>query len=291
MTGCGYARHIQNNKIITAEIQSVNSRYLDINCRCPKGYSRLEDKIKALIGRFCFRGKIDLFVTVENIPGAKELDLCLNDGYLKEYLTCLAALRDEYGLKDDITVCNVAQNRDIFLTATPEEKLDQLWDELQGALVPALESLSAMRRVEGTALCQDLKCKLNALQTDLDEITALAPGVLQAYEQKLTARVKELLGSADYDEGRLLTEVAIFADRVAIDEETTRLASHLMQFAQVLTKTDGAPAGRKLDFLLQEINREFNTIGSKCNDAHIAELVVDAKWEGEKLREQIQNIE
>lgn len=291
MTGCGYARLTSHGVILTAEIKSVNSRYLDINCKSPRAYSRLEEKIKTAIGTHATRGKIDVYITVEAAPGEANTTLSVDEGYLKNYLSCLYTLRDSYGLKDDISVMSVAQNRDIFTAARADESVEELWERLAPVLDRALEEFSAMKRTEGDRLAADMLSKLDVLENYVIQIETLAPKVVKQYEERITARVEEYLSGAEIDRARIIEEVAIFADRVAVDEELVRLKSHLSQFRQMLKETGDAPRGRKLDFLLQEINREINTTGSKCSDAAIAALVVEAKSEAEKIREQVQNLE
>lgn len=291
MTGCGYARVQTGNVLLTAEIKSVNSRYLDINCKTPRAYSRLDEKIKALVGTFATRGKIDVYLSAETAPGEADTTLSLDEGYLKNYLACLKELRDGYGLKDDISVMTVAANRDVFTYQTADESTEELWARVEPALRAALEEFSAMKRAEGARLSVDMLAKIDILESYVAEIERLAPNVVAEYEKRLTERVEELLAGADIDKTRIVEEVAIFADRVAIDEELVRLKSHIAQFRAMLREDGDAPRGRKLDFLLQEINREINTTGSKCTDAAIAKIVVDAKSEAEKIREQVQNLE
>lgn len=291
MTGCGYARETTNKVLLTAEIKSVNSRYLDINCKTPRAYSRLEEKIKTLVGTYATRGKIDVYLTAETAPGEADTTLSVDEAYLKNYLACLKELRDTYGLKDDISVMSVAANRDVFTFQSADESTDELWARVEPALKAALEEFSAMKRAEGARLAADMLGKIDVLESYVAGIERLAPGVVEEYEKRLTERVEELLAGAEIDKARIVEEVAIFADRVAIDEELVRLKSHISQFRQMLREEGDAPRGRKLDFLLQEINREINTTGSKCTDAAIAKIVVDAKSEAEKIREQVQNLE
>lgn len=291
MTGCGYARIPSGRSILTVEIKSVNSRYLDINCKTPRAYSRLEEKIKSLVGAHATRGKIDVYVTAEAAPGESDTTLTLDEGFLKGYLDCLYTLRDTYGLKDDISVMSVAQNRDIFTATRIDETAEQLWDALLPPLSAALDEFSTMKKTEGARLASDMLEKLDVLETLVTKIEALAPEAVKQYEARITERIEEYLSEAEIDRSRIVEEVALFADRVAVDEELVRLKSHMAQFRQMLCDQGDAPRGRKLDFLLQEINREINTTGSKCSDAAMAKLVVDAKSEAEKIREQVQNIE
>lgn len=291
MTGCGYARIQGETTIITTEIKSVNSRYLDLNCKLPRAYSRVEEKVKALAGTYTTRGKIDIYISSERVPGAVDTSLSLDETYLNNYLTCLNELETKYGLKNDISIMSVAQNRDIFTTVKSEDSTDELWERLLPSLTAAFEDFAAMKKAEGERLTKDILSKIDILEGYVAQVEALSPTVVEEYKERLTQKIAELCGEANLDETRIITEVAIFADKVAVDEELVRLKSHIKQFRTMLKTNGDAPCGRKLDFLLQEINREINTTGSKCNSAQIAKIVVDAKSEAEKIREQIQNIE
>lgn len=300
MTGHGRAVLSLPGKTLTAELRSVNSRYLDITCKIPRQYIRFEDRIKKEIGRYATRGKIDLFLTLENTEDGSDDELSLNRAYLKNYLECLAVLRDEYGLRDDITVSSVAANRDIFMQSVPEEESDEvIWSRLLPPLTEALLQFSSMKKTEGAKMKADLLEKLAGLESIIEQIKALMPTVVNTYRERLTAKMREILTDmtpedVNYSENRILTEVALYSDKVAVDEETVRLASHFEQFRAILSSDnpdENDPVGRKLDFLLQEINREINTTGSKVTDASVAALVVEAKSEAEKIREQVQNIE
>ncbi len=292
MTGCGYARLQSGNSIITVEIKSVNSRYLDVNCKMPRQYSRTEEKLKNAVGSVATRGKIDVYVTSEALPDEENAFVSLDEVYLTSYLACLEKLRDNYGLKDDISVMSVAQNRDVFTTVQKQDMtVEQLWERLLPSVDKALEEFLAMKQTEGKRLANDILEKLDVIESYVSKIEELAPSVVKEYSERLTARVEEMCQSPEYDKTRIIEEVAIFADRVAIDEELVRLRSHMDQFRKIISETGGKPCGRKLDFLLQEINREINTTGSKCNNAVLASIVVDAKSEAEKIREQVQNIE
>lgn len=291
MTGCGYARIQGETTIITTEIKSVNSRYLDINCKLPRAYSRVEEKVKALAGTFTTRGKVDIYISAEAVPGAKDTFISIDEAYLLNYLSCLNELKVKYDLKDDISVMSVASNREIFTSVKADDSTDELWERLLPSLTAAFTDFANMKKAEGERLVKDILLKIDVLEGYVSEVERLVPGVVEDYRVRLTEKVKELLGSANVDETRIIEEVAIFADRVAVDEELVRLKSHIKQFRDMLKTNGDAPCGRKLDFLLQEINREINTTGSKCNSADIAKIVVDAKSEAEKIREQIQNIE
>lgn len=291
MTGCGYARIQGETAIITAEIKSVNSRYLDFNCKMPRAYSRVEEKVKALAGTYATRGKIDVYITAEAVPGAADSFISIDEAYLLNYISCLNELRDKYGLKDDISVMSVAQNRDIFTSVKADDTADELWERLLPSLTAAFEDFAKMKKAEGERLAGDILSKIDVLEGYVAEVEKLAPAVVEDYRIRLTEKIKELCSDAGFDETRIIEETAIFADRVAVDEELVRLRSHIKQFRDMVKNSGDAPCGRKLDFLLQEINREINTTGSKCSSAEIAKIVVDAKSEAEKIREQIQNIE
>ncbi len=292
MTGCGYARKPIDDSIITVEIKSVNSRYIDLNVKLPRMYSRTEERIKAELGKYTTRGKIDIYLSYEALPGSEDAFVSLDEAYLENYLACLKTLAEKYNLSDDISVMTVARNSDVFTkTKSVEYTLDELWEKIEGAVTAALEDFFAMKKTEGKRLGEDILKKLDVITGYVDEIEKAAPAVVEDYSKRLRERMEEMLEGKEYDETRLIQEVAVFADRVAIDEELVRLRSHIDQFRKIVSETGDEPCGRKLDFLLQEINREINTTGSKCNNADIAKIVVDAKSEAEKMREQVQNIE
>lgn len=291
MTGCGYARIQGETVIITAEVKSVNSRYLDINCKMPRAYSRVEEKVKALAGTYTTRGKMDIYISAEAVPGASDSFISIDEAYLLNYLSCLKELNEKYGLKDDVSVMRVAQNKDIFTSAKADDSTDELWERLEPSLSAAFEDFVNMKKAEGARLASDILSKLDVLEGHVSEIEKHAPQVVKDYEKRLTERIEEMCQGLEIDKTRIIEEVAVFADRVAVDEEIVRLKSHLKQFRQMIAENGDTPCGRKLDFLLQEINREINTTGSKCTSADIAKIVVDAKSEAEKIREQVQNIE
>lgn len=300
MTGHGRASQQIPGKTLTVELKSVNSRYLDINCKMPKIYIRFEERIKQLIREYASRGKIELFISFDNFTDDQsEENLSLNRAYLKSYLDCLYTLRDEYGLSDDITVSSVAANRDIFVITKAEEQEDEvIWSYLEPVLREALGAFLEMKKTEGEKMRADLLDKLSCLEQIIERIKTRMPAVTEAYRERLLTKIREtvetLSGSdIEFANNRILTEVAIYSDKVAVDEETVRLASHFAQFRKILSDAgnEKSQVGRKLDFLLQEINREINTTGSKVTDAEVASFVVDAKSEAEKIREQIQNVE
>jgi len=291
MTAYGRAVCSTAEKDITVEIKSVNNRYFDCSIRTPRIYSPLEEKIRAQIQQSGIsRGKIDVNVSL-SVKSSDGITVALDRGYAESYISALRELRDEFSLRDDISVMGVAANRDLFTVVRPEEDSDKDWAELCPVLDEAISSFNAMRAAEGERLMQDLASKKANLVRLAAEIKQRSETDIAQYKAKLEARLRSTLENLDIviEEARILTECAIFADRVAIDEELVRLASHFAAFDEMLLMD--IPVGRKIDFLLQEMNREVNTTGSKCSDSEIAHMVVDMKAELEKIREQIQNIE
>ncbi|MBQ9940243.1 MAG: YicC family protein [Clostridia bacterium] len=288
MTGYGRCHNEVSGYDITVEVKSVNNRYLDVNVRYPRIYGFLEDRLKKLTSEYTSRGKVDIYVSVEKVSGSGTL-VTYDKDLLESYLNVLRTIQKEYSLTDDISVSSVAQYRDIFNQTKEEENDEVVRDAVVSTARLAFEDYTAMREAEGERLAQDILEKLDFIEKKRVEIQALAPRAAEAYRIKLTEKISELIESAQIDKTRILTEAAIFADRVATDEETTRLSSHIKQFKSIINSNE--PSGRKLDFLTQELNREVNTIGSKANDIDIAKIVVDLKSEIEKIREQIQNVE
>ena len=290
MTAYGRSTGTVNGKSITVEIKSVNSRYFDPSIKITRNYSYLEEKIKAYIQTRISRGKVDFWLGVELIDNVG-CDISLDRSYAESYIKALNTLRDEFGLKDDISVMRVAANRDVFIITKPEEDIEQTWNEVLPFVDEALQAFTAMREREGANLCQDLYEKKENIKRIVSLVSEKSAKCVSLHREKLEARIKQLLEGyqINIDEQRILTESAIFADKIAIDEEIVRLSSHFKAFDEILLSKE--PIGRKLDFLVQEMNRETNTIGSKCNDAEIAHFVVDIKCELEKIREQVQNLE
>jgi len=291
MTGFGRARMTVDGLDVTVEIRSVNSRFLDCNTKISRAYGYLEDRIKPyLTSRGVARGKVDVWISIEMLDSG-DVEITLDEGYLRGYLKALSALRDDYGLKDDISVMSVASNRELFLVKKPEEDAEKDWARVKEVLDVATDAFLATRAREGEGLVRDIRAKVERLRAMVSEIERLSALDVATYRERLAARIREALADnmITPDENRLLTECAIHADKVAVDEETVRLRTHFDALETILT--DGDAVGRRLDFLLQEMNREVNTTGSKCNDATIAAIVVDAKCELEKIREQIQNLE
>lgn len=293
MTAFGRARAMNGagNRDITAELKSVNSRYLDVSVKLPRNYSFLEEKIKTyLTSRGISRGKIEVFISV-NVTEDDGTTYALDTAAAASYIDALRVLRDKFTLSDDISVMTVAQNRDLFLVQKAEDDTDRDWDDVRAVLSVAVDAFLAQREREGANLCADMAEKLSRIRALAGEIKVLSEADIAGYSEKLVKRIKQFLSDFDTEaaEQRILTEAAIYADRAAIDEELVRLDSHFAAMEEMLVSRDAV--GRKMDFLLQEMNRETNTIGSKAGNAEIAHRVVDIKCELEKIREQVQNIE
>lgn len=291
MTGFGRCRETVDHLDITVEIRSVNGRFFDCSVHLSRSYSYLEERIKPYL-QACgvARGKVDVSVSIEPLQAA-DTELYVDEAYLKQYLSVLYRLRDTYGLKDDISVMTLARNTELIRSCRPTEDTERDWECTKAVLQKALDAFLLSREQEGTRLEADLAEKLSSVRARVEEIESLSSENTAGYRERLTERIRESLADNQItpDETRLLTECAIHADKVAVDEELVRLRTHLSAFSEILSGKE--PVGRRLDFLLQELNREINTVGSKCNDAKIAHLVVDVKCELEKIREQIQNLE
>ena len=288
MTGYGRAVETVNGREFTVELRSVNNRYLDCSVRLPRLLSFGEDTVKQAVKQSVSRGKVDVFISVRS-EGGEEVSVSLNASVLEGYLAAMRRMVSDYGVADDISVSTVSRLPEVFNVEKPELDEEQLLADLMQVVSKALAGYDAMRCTEGQALDRDLRSRGNTI---LELVAQVEQGNAQTvvdYRARLEAKLKEVLENTAIDESRILTEAAIFADKVAVDEETVRLRSHLEQMNAMLTA--GGAVGRKLDFLLQEMNREANTIGSKCTDVRLARIVVDIKAELEKIREQTQNIE
>ena len=291
MTAFGRARETVAGKDITAEIKSVNNRYFDCTVKITKLYSFLEDKIKKYLSeRGISRGKVEVYVSVDLLE-QDGVEINLDTAYAKSYIDALKKLRDTFDLKDDITVSRVAMNKDVFTVKKPEDDIEKDWADIKAVLDKALETFLQRREEEGENLYNNIVEKIDNIKGYLKQIEKNSESDIKGYASKLEERILKFLNdnTVQIDEQRILTEVAIFADKVAIDEELVRLNSHFDAFYGIVASNE--PAGRKLDFLLQEMNRETNTIGSKASNTETAHLVVNIKNELEKIREQIQNIE
>ena len=288
MTGYGRAVETVNGREFTVEVRSVNNRYLDASVRLPRLLSFAEDAVKSRIKNAVSRGKVEMFVTVHT-EGGEEVTVTLNTNVLEGYLTAMRQMVEKYGVKDEITTASLSRMNDVFSVEKPDVDEEQLLADLLSVVDQALESYNAMRAKEGAALDADLRARGNTILELVSQVEQGNGQTVIDYRARLEAKLREVLANTAIDESRILTEAAIFADKVAVDEETVRLRSHLQQMNEMLTS--GGAIGRKLDFLLQEMNRESNTIGSKCTDVKLARIVVDIKAELEKIREQTQNIE
>ncbi len=288
MTGYGRCEHIDESKKIVIDIRSVNHRYCDVSVKVPRSYAYLEDKIREYVLGEISRGKVEVFVYIENYTNDDKV-VTLDRVLSENYYNVLTELKETYQLRHEIGLSDLARFSDIFVTRQQEEDKDKAWELVSGCLTSAVNDFVAMRLREGERLKENLIEKAENIKALISKIEVRSPEIIKEYEARLRARMEELLGNLQVDEGRLVTEVGIMADRVCIDEELVRLKSHFVELEKILALSE--PVGRKLDFLVQEINRETNTIGSKANDFGIATLVVEIKSEIEKLREQIQNIE
>ncbi len=288
MTGYGRARQVLNGREITVELRGANARFLEYSSRLPRAFAFLEDPLKKLVAARVSRGKVELSLTVQNTTAADTV-VTVNWPLAKGYRDAMTALSEQLELKNDMSVSLIARMPDVLAqTAAPLDE-EALWADVQAVAGQAVDAFLTMRAAEGEKLKADLLSHLDVVEQLVGGIEANTAGRVKAYSDKLYARLQELLADRSIDESRLVTEAAIFADKTAIDEETVRLHSHIAQYRDILSG-DG-PVGRKLDFLTQELNREANTIGSKCQDVDITRLVVELKSEIEKLREQLQNLE
>ena len=289
MTGYGRAVETVNGREFTVELRSVNNRYLDCTVKMPRSLTFAEEAVKQAVKQSVSRGKVDVFITVKS-ESAADTTVTLNKAVVEGYLSAMRQMVAEYeGVKDDISVSVLSRLPEVFSVEKPEVDEDALKADLMGVVAQALKNYDAMRVTEGKALDADLRSRGNTILELVSQVEAGNAQTVVDYRARLENKLKEVLQNTAIDESRILTEAAIFADKVAVDEETVRLRSHLDQMNAMLTA--GGAVGRKLDFLLQEMNREANTIGSKCTDVKLARIVVDIKAELEKIREQTQNIE
>ena len=288
MTGYGRDQQLLHGRSITVEIRSVNHRYFEFSCRAPRGCAFLEDRLKRALQSAISRGKVEVSLTLQTIEN-RHTSVAVDHALAGQYLAALRALGEEYSLPDDLTLSVVARLPDVFTVCRDEEDEEELAADVLSVLQNALARFVAMRETEGERLRADVLSRLAVMEEHLSFVEERSPQTLAEYRARLTARLTELLNGAVPDENRILTEAGIVADRLAVDEETVRLRSHFAQLRKIMESTE--PVGRKLDFLVQEMNRETNTIGSKCSDTAIAGHVVEMKSELEKIREQIQNIE
>ena len=281
MTGYGRAREMRNGRDITVEVRSVNNRYLDCTVKMPRAYIFAEDRMKARVQQAISRGKVDVFVTID-ASAADAAVVAVNEPLARGYYDALTRLKTMFNLPGDVTP-------EVLAITKAEEDVEAIAADICAVLDDALTSYNAMRAVEGEKLAADVAGRVTTIETVVGKVEERSPQTVAAYRQRLETKMQEVLQSTTIDESRILTEAAIFADKIAVDEETVRLRSHIAQLRAMLVSDE--PVGRKLDFLIQEVNRECNTIGSKCNDLTIAQDVVNMKAEVEKIREQVQNME
>ena len=288
MTGYGRARATRNLRDITVEVRSVNNRYLDCTVKMPRMYAFAEDAVKARVQKAVSRGKVDVFISVD-ASAADVAKVNVNTALAAQYAEALKALAAVCGGEERVTPEQLARFPDVLTVTKADEDLETVSADLCAVLDEALASYNAMRAVEGEKLAEDIGGRLSAIEGMTAQVEERSPETVREYREKLTAKMREVLQSTTIDEQRILQEAAIYADKIAVDEETVRLRSHVSQLRGLLASDQ--PMGRKMDFLIQELNRESNTIGSKCSNLDIARIVVDLKGEVEKIREQVQNIE
>jgi len=288
MTGYGRAREMRNGRDITVEVRSVNNRYLDCTVKMPRAYIFAEDRMKAHVQQAISRGKVDVFVTID-ASAADEAVVAVNEPLARGYYEALTRLKTMFSLPGEVTPEVLAKFPDVLAVTKAEEDVEAIAADICAVLDDALAAYNDMRAVEGEKLAADVAGRVTTIETVVGKVEERSPQTVAAYRQRLEAKMQEVLQSTTIDESRILTEAAIFADKIAVDEETVRLRSHIAQLRAMLASDE--PVGRKLDFLIQEVNRECNTIGSKCSDLTIAQDVVNMKAEVEKIREQVQNME
>ncbi len=288
MTGYGSAKGLVDGLEISVELKSVNNRYLDASVRLPRSFLFAEEMIKSRVQSHISRGKVDVFVSVDSSQ-AGDMAVKVNEGLLKGYLDAIGHIADEYGLPNDLTAQSLSRFPDVLTVEKRELDAEAISAGMGEIVERALQDFDAMRLREGEKLRDDVLTRLETIRSLVETVEAKAPETVADYRRRLEQKMAEVLGSTGIDENRILAEAAIFADHIAVDEETVRLRSHMSQLRSMIN--GNSPTGRKIDFLIQEFNREANTIGSKCQNSQIAHVVVDLKSEIEKIREQIQNIE
>ncbi|MEF2819863.1 MAG: YicC/YloC family endoribonuclease [Clostridium sp.] len=289
MTSFGRSNSEEGKKrVFTVEMKSVNSRYLDVNIRMPKSIISLEEEIRKMISNSLNRGKVDVFINIKNYnegAGVPKVDINLAQGYLQ----CLKEIEEKLNIKNDISVMQIARFPEVITMIEEEDKIDEIWEELKPLISSSLDMMINMREVEGEKLKEDILIKINQIEDLVSKVEEFADSIPKVFKQKLEERLKDLLGNVEVDENRIAIEVCILADKATVDEEIIRLNSHINQVRETLKLNE--PIGRKLDFIVQEMNRETNTIGSKSSDIKMTNIVIDIKNILEKIREQVQNIE
>lgn len=288
MTGYGAAEEILNGRNIRVEIKSVNHRYFEYSARVPRSCGFLEEKLKSLLSGVISRGKVDVGVTIQTVEGTNE-EITINKEIVRSYVEALRGVKDEFSLKDDLSLSTIAKFPDAFTVVKVQTDEDVLWADVETVAKKAAVAFVEMRETEGKKMKADVLSRAAYIENKVGIIEARSPETVKLYRERLYNKMLEVLDAKQIDETRIIQEAAIYSDKVAVDEETVRLRSHIAQLREILELNE--PIGRKLDFLIQEVNREINTTGSKCSDVEIAGIVVDVKSEIEKIREQIQNIE
>lgn len=288
MTGYGRAQKILGGRDILVEIRSVNHRYYEYSSRIPRAYSYIDEKLKALIKTLVSRGKVEISVTINNIE-VKDSEISINKDVAEGYVNALRSVSGELGLKDDLVLSKLIKLPEIFVVQKAPDNQEQIWTDISEVANEALQNFVEMRQTEGEKLKSDIISKADFILEMVSQIEEISPQTVENYRNRLYQKIYEVLDGKDVDEQRIVTEAALFAEKIAVDEETVRLRSHISQLKSMFESDE--PVGRKLDFIVQEINREVNTIGSKAQDLNITKIVVDMKAEIEKIREQIQNIE
>ncbi len=288
MTGFGRGHRVLNGRDITVEIRAVNHRYYEFSARIPRSLGFIEEKLKSMLQGSISRGKVEVSVLVCNTEAADE-KITINREIVREYVDALRSVREEFGLNDDLSLSNILRIPDAFTVVKTETDEEQMWQDIRSAAEEALERFISMRGAEGARMKQDIAARLDRIEQWVGIVEQRSPVIVEEYRKRLYDKLCEVLNSTNIDESRILTEAGIFSEKTAVDEETVRLRSHIAQFRSMLELSE--PVGRKLDFLVQEMNRETNTIGSKVQDIEVTRIVVDQKSEIEKIREQIQNIE
>lgn len=288
MTGYGRGEQLIDGRNILCEIRSVNHRYFEYSARVPRAYGYLEEKGKSYLQKLITRGKVELSISINHIAGTQAV-VSINEELAKGYADALRSLCEPLRIQDDLKLSDLARFSDIFNLQKSTEDADMIWEQVQTVLAEAVEAFVQMRKVEGERMAADVLSRLDTIESYVEQIENYTPSILERYKERLRSKLQEILETKDIDEQRVLTEVAILTDKLAVDEETVRLHSHLAQFRKLIAANE--PVGRKLDFLIQEINREMNTLGSKVQDVVVTGYVVNMKAELEKIREQIQNVE
>lgn len=288
MTGYGRAKSVFGPREITVEIKSVNHRFFEFSAKYPRQYSFIEDKLKTLFSKEINRGKVEAYISI-SVSDGSDIGVEVNGALAGSYISALKSANESLGLADDLTLSQLLRMPDVFTVTRQEIDESELWSEISQVAEAALQSFMQMRIAEGDRLKDDIMKKLDSIQELVLKIESRSPQVVEEYKDRLYSKLCELLESKNIEQSRILTEAAIFADKTAVDEETVRLKSHVESFRELLLIDE--PVGKKLDFIVQEMNREVNTTGSKCSDIEITKIVLELKSIVEKIREQIQNIE